>query len=132
VLETNVLSAIASPRRREILRLVWDEELASGAIHAALPDVTFGAISLQLRTLSEAGLVTVRAQGRNRFYRARTAAFGPMAAMLERMWDDALWRLKLLAELEETRRGPRPRRRVARRAHRGARRKDQHGSSSPA
>jgi DNA-binding transcriptional ArsR family regulator len=132
VLETNVLSAIASPRRREILRLVWDEELASGAIHAALPDVTFGAISLQLRTLIEAGLVTVRADGRNRFYRARTASLGPMAAMLEKMWDDALWRLKLHAELEETRRGPRPRRRVARRPRRGARRKDRHGSSSPA
>jgi hypothetical protein len=28
--------------------------------------------------------------------------------MLERMWSDALWRLKLQAELEETRRGPRP------------------------
>jgi hypothetical protein len=27
------------------------------------------------------------------------------------MWDDALWRLKLHAELELTRRGPKPRRR---------------------
>jgi hypothetical protein len=31
--------------------------------------------------------------------------------MLEQMWDDALWRLKLAAELEQTRRGPRSRRR---------------------
>jgi len=31
--------------------------------------------------------------------------------MLERMWDDALWRLKLQAELEQTRRGPKPARR---------------------
>ena len=38
--------------------------------------------------------------------------------MLERMWGDALWRLKLAAELEATRRGPRPRRmRRARRTH---------------
>ena len=29
-----------------------------------------------------------------------------MAEILERMWDDALWKLKLAAELEETRRGP--------------------------
>jgi hypothetical protein len=28
--------------------------------------------------------------------------------MLESMWDDALWRLKLAAELEQSRRGPRP------------------------
>jgi DNA-binding transcriptional ArsR family regulator len=122
-IETNVLSAIASPRRREILRLVWDDELAAGAIHAALPDVTFGAISLQLRSLAEAGLVSMRAEGRHRFYRARRAALGPVAAVLERMWDDALWRLKLHAELEESRRGPRPRRRAARRAGR----KERHG-----
>jgi hypothetical protein len=31
--------------------------------------------------------------------------------MLERMWDDALWKLKLVAEFEQTRRGPKPRRR---------------------
>ena len=54
-----VLAAIASPRRREILRLLWDHEQAAGAIHDAMPDVTFGAVSLQLRVLSEAGLVTV-------------------------------------------------------------------------
>jgi hypothetical protein len=27
------------------------------------------------------------------------------------MWSDALWKLKLAAELEETRRGPKPRQR---------------------
>ena len=31
-----------------------------------------------------------------------------MAEMLERMWDDALWKLKLAAELEQSRRGPKP------------------------
>src|SRR5438046_5780688 len=86
-----VLAAIASPRRREILRLVWDRELAAGAIHAAMPDVTFGAVSLQLRALSQAGLVTARSQSRNRYYRARRQALGPVGEALERMWDDALW-----------------------------------------
>jgi hypothetical protein len=33
-----------------------------------------------------------------------------VAEILERMWDDSLWRLKLAAELEEERRGPRPQR----------------------
>src|SRR5271170_8077072 len=103
-----VLAAIASPRRREILRLVWKEELTAGAIHQAMPDVTFGAVSLQLRTLLEAGLIQTRAESRNRFYRARPEALGPLAKMLEQMWDDKLWTLKLEAELEETRRGPRP------------------------
>jgi DNA-binding transcriptional ArsR family regulator len=101
-----VLDAIASPRRREILRLLWNEERSAGAIHLAMPDVTFGAVSLQLRRLVEAGLVEARAEQRNRYYRARREALGPAAEMLERMWDDALWKLKLAAELEETRRGP--------------------------
>jgi len=73
-----------------------------------MPDVTFGAVSLQLRSLVEAGLVEARAEQRNRFYKARREAFGPVAEMLERMWDDKLWKLKLAAELEETRRGPKP------------------------
>jgi DNA-binding transcriptional ArsR family regulator len=110
-MEPAVLDAIASPRRREILRLVWSQEQTAGAIHRAMPDVTFGAVSLQLRALVEAGLVEARAEQRNRFYRARPEALGPMAEILERMWDDALWKLKLAAELEETRRGPRPQRR---------------------
>lgn len=106
--EPSVLVALASPRRREILRLVWREERTAGAIHRAMPDVTFGAVSLQLRTLEEAGLVESRGEKQFRFYRARREALGALGEMLERMWDDALWRLKLAAQLEETRRGPRP------------------------
>src|SRR5580704_8830634 len=101
-----VLHAIGSPRRREILRLLWSEEQPAGAIHRAMPDVTFGAVSLQLRELLKAGLVEARMEHRNRFYRARRDVLGPVAAVLEAMWDDALWKLKLAAELEETRRGP--------------------------
>ena len=104
--EAAALAAMASPRRREILRLIWRDERAAGDIHAAMPDVTFGAVSLQLRGLIDAGLVEVRAEGRNRFYRARRDAFGSVGRMLERMWADALWQLKLQAELEQSRRGP--------------------------
>jgi DNA-binding transcriptional ArsR family regulator len=110
-----VLQAIASPRRREILRLVWDRELPAGAIADAMPDVTFGAVSLHLRTLAEAGLVSARAEHRNRFYRAKPEALGPVRKVLERMWDDALWKLKLEAELEQTRRGPQQQKRRTRR-----------------
>lgn len=115
---STVLAAIASPRRQEILRLVWTEERSAGAIRDAMPDVTFGAVSLQLRALADAGLVQSRTQGRHRFYIARRDALGPLAAMLERMWDDALWRLKLIAELEHTRRGPRSRRKRTRKPRR--------------
>ena len=109
-----VLTAIASPRRQEILRLIWREEQSAGAIHRAMSDVTFGAVSLQLKGLLDAGLVEARAENRNRFYRAKREALGPMAEMLERMWDDALWKLKLAAELEQSRRGPKQQRKKKR------------------
>jgi DNA-binding transcriptional ArsR family regulator len=106
-IDSAVLAAIASPRRREILRLLWHEERPAGEISRAMPDVTFGAVSLQLRALARAGLVRVRAEGRLRLYRVEHAALGPVGTLLERMWDDALWTLKLRAELAATRRGPR-------------------------
>ena len=106
-----LLSAIASPRRQEILRLIWDGERSVGEIHREMPDVTLGAISLQLKALAGAGLVAARAEQQQRLYRVCRDRAEPVAALLERMWDDALWHLKLAAELEETRRGPQPRRR---------------------
>ena len=110
-MNSTLLAAIGSPRRREILRLLWSQELTSGAVHQAMRDVTFGAVSLQLKVLSDAGLVESRPEAQYRVYRVRHEALGPVAAMLEAMWTDALWHLKLKAELKETRRGPRPRRR---------------------
>jgi len=114
-LDPGMLAALASPRRQEILRLTWDRELTAGAIHAAMPDVTFGAVSLQLRVLVEAGLLESRAEHRYRYYRARPLAVGPVRTALEQMWSGALWRLKLSAELEQRRRGPRPRTKKRRR-----------------
>ena len=64
-----VLDAISSPRRREILRLVWDQEQTAGAIHRAMPDVTFGAVSLQLRLLADAGLIVGEKRGRWTWWR---------------------------------------------------------------
>lgn len=104
------LALLATPRRAEILRLVWREERSAGEIHWALGDVTFGAVSQHLRALRDAGLVEVRAHGRERRYRARRTALGPLRSWLETSWDDALYRLKLAAELEASRRGPSPRR----------------------
>ena len=108
--ESAILHAIASPRRQEILRLIWRAEQTAGAIHRSMPEVTFGAVSLQLKGLLNAGLVEARTENRFRFYKAKREALGPMAEILERMWGDALWKLKLASELEESRRGPRPRR----------------------
>jgi DNA-binding transcriptional ArsR family regulator len=121
VVEAATLTALASPRRREILRLVWNDEREAGEIHRAMPDVTFGAVSQHLKALRDARLIEQRADGRHRLYRARREALGPIGRSLEAMWSDALWRLKLQAELLETRRGPEPVAHRDRRARRSSR-----------
>ena len=103
----DVLDLLAAPRRREILRLVWEGERSAGDIHRALGDVTFGAVSQHLRLLEGASLLRSRREGRHRYYAACRRELGPLARWLESMWDDALYALKLRAELEEKRRGPR-------------------------
>lgn len=105
------MAALATPRRREILRLVWTSEAPAGDIHRALGDVSFAAVSQHLGVLARAGFVAVRREGRQRLYRARPESLGELRAWLESSWDDALYRLTLQAELEHARRGPRPRRR---------------------
>ncbi|WP_123968783.1 helix-turn-helix transcriptional regulator [Streptomyces sp. TLI_185] len=93
----DAVQVVAEPRRREILRLVWDEERSAGEI-ADRFDVTFGAVSQHLKVLRDAGLVTLRQDGKKRFYRADREALGPLAAYLQSMWAD---RLDTLAELSE-------------------------------
>ena len=83
------LQVIAEPRRRDILSLVWDEELAAGAI-AAHFDVTFGAISQHLAVLRDAGFVQVRREGNRRLYRADRVTLEPYRAILESMWEASL------------------------------------------
>ena len=104
--DSALFAAIASPRRREILRLTWDEECGAGDIRRAMPDVSWGAVSLQVRALVDAGLLRARIDGRHRYYRADRDQLASVADMLQNMWNDALWQLKLAAELQATRRGP--------------------------
>lgn len=83
------LQVIAEPRRRKILSLVWDEELAAGEIAASF-EVTFGAVSQHLAVLRESGFVDVRKEGNRRLYRANKAALGPLRPILEAMWAQTL------------------------------------------
>jgi DNA-binding transcriptional ArsR family regulator len=103
---TTLIKTLHNPRRREILRLCWQQPIQASAIHEALGDVTFGAVSQHLKQLRDAGLVDVQRDGRRRLYRARRTALGPFRRWLESTWDDAHYRLKLAAELEASRRGP--------------------------
>lgn len=91
---------VSEPRRREILRLVWDDELAAGDI-AAHFDVTFGAVSQHLGILREAGYVTTRRQGTYVYYRADREELGPLADALEAMWVATLDDLAVAVEADE-------------------------------
>jgi DNA-binding transcriptional ArsR family regulator len=97
-----VLKAIAEPRRREILRLVTDDELTAGEI-AARFDVTRPAISQHLTILRNAGLLEERREGTRRLYRVRPEAFGEVRAYLESFWDEGLLALKNVVESDERR-----------------------------
>lgn len=88
------LTLIAEPRRREILRLVWDRERSAGDIAAALP-VSFSAVSQHLGALRAAGLVEVRREGRHRYYRAAPERLGALRPVLEALWAEALDRLEV-------------------------------------
>jgi len=80
--------------------MVWDEERSSGEI-ASHFDMSWPAVSQNLRVLEEAGLVRKRQRGTTRLYRADRAQLGPLKAVLMKMWEGDLDRLAALAEDEE-------------------------------
>jgi DNA-binding transcriptional ArsR family regulator len=98
------LKAIAEPRRRRILALVRDEEMAAGEI-AEHFDVSRPAVSQHLNVLKEAGLVSERRNGTRRLYRARPEGLAELKEFLEEFWDERLSALKREAEKEEKKRG---------------------------
>ncbi len=87
------LKAISNPRRREILRLVWDRELSAGQI-AARFDVSWPAVSQNLNVLRRAGLLFERRDGARRLYRADRDALGALEVVLRDMWEQDIDRLK--------------------------------------
>jgi DNA-binding transcriptional ArsR family regulator len=97
------LDAIGNPRRRQILRLVWDAERSAGDL-AAVSDVSWPAVSQNLRVLKNCGLVLERRDGTHRYYKADRQALAPLEAVLRQMWAGDLGRLKQLAEAEARRR----------------------------
>jgi DNA-binding transcriptional ArsR family regulator len=84
------IRAIAERHRREIVRLVRDEELTAGQI-AAHFDVSRPAVSQHLRILKDTGLVTERRQGTRRYYRARMEGLAELRAFLEVLVGEETW-----------------------------------------
>ena len=83
------LRALAEPRRRAILKLVSNGELAAGEI-AANFDITRTAISQHLTVLKDAGLLVERREGTRRLYRARPEGLAALRGLLEGMWASSL------------------------------------------
>lgn len=111
-----VARALAEPTRRAILRLVKDDECTVSEIAGHFP-VSRPAISQHLRVLQDAELVTVRAEGTRRFYRARPEGLGELRSWLDEFWSDRLAQLKVEVEQEQWRA----------RKHRGSRATDAGG-----
>lgn len=99
----DALRAVSHPHRREILRLVWDDELTSREI-ASHFDTTWQAVSHNLRVLREANLVHERRDGARRLYRAARDQLGPLEALLESFWRQDLEQLGRTIERDRKRR----------------------------
>jgi DNA-binding transcriptional ArsR family regulator len=97
------LRALAEPRRREILRLVWAGEVPASAIAAQFGEVTRSAISQHLGVLRKAGLVTERRDGTRRLYRANRDEIERLRTYLDDYWTAGLSRLRDVTEAAERR-----------------------------
>jgi DNA-binding transcriptional ArsR family regulator len=94
------IAALGEPRRREILDLVCEGERSVGDLVGRL-GLSQPAVSQHLRVLLDAGLVRVRPEGRQRFYRASTEGLEAVRTEVERYWRAALAQAK--RDLEEQR-----------------------------
>src|SRR5215471_9283859 len=97
------LKALAEPRRRAILRLVWSQELPATDIADRFRDVSRPAISQHLAVLKEANLLNERRDGTRRLYRANTKTVAELRTFLDEFWTSGLERLRDAAEAEEAR-----------------------------
>jgi DNA-binding transcriptional ArsR family regulator len=87
------LRAIANPRRRAMLDLVWDAERSAGDI-ARESGLSPPAASQHLRVLREAGLVHARTDGNRRLYRSDRERMAEVRAALEAFWGERLGRMR--------------------------------------
>jgi DNA-binding transcriptional ArsR family regulator len=97
---SDAFNAVAEPCRREILNYLAAKERPVGDIVANLR-VEQPSISKHLRVLRDVGLVHVRRDGRQKFYRTNADAIRPMhewTRTFERFWEHQLKRVKERAE----------------------------------
>jgi len=97
---SDTFNAIAEPRRRDILDYLAPRERPVGDIVVAL-GLAQPSVSKHLRVLRDVGLVEVRRDGRQMFYRTNAAGIRPLhewTSRFERFWRNQLVRVKERAE----------------------------------
>jgi DNA-binding transcriptional ArsR family regulator len=100
---SDAFNAVAEPRRREILNYLALQERPVGEIVDALA-MEQPSVSKHLRVLRDVGLVDVRREGRQKFYRTNALAIQPMwewTSTFEKFWRNQLTRIKERAEQKE-------------------------------
>src|SRR5262245_364240 len=83
------LVALADATRRRLLEQLARRDHTVGEL-ATIIQVSQPAVSQHLRVLTEARLVTIRAQGTRHYYRADREGLVLLRQYLEAMWDDVL------------------------------------------
>jgi len=99
---SDTFNAVAEPRRRDILAFLALEERPVSDIVDGL-GMEQPSVSKHLRVLREVGLVHVRRDGRQMFYRTNAEAIRPLyewTQTFERIWRHQLVRIKEQAESE--------------------------------
>lgn len=86
---TNALTALADPTRRKLYERLRRCDRSVGELAKSLR-VSQPAVSQHLRVLRSARLVTSRAVGARRYYRASNEGLADLRRYIERMWDDVL------------------------------------------
>lgn len=89
---TDVFRALADPRRREMLGVLWPAEQSVGSLVARF-GVSQPIVSQQLAILRSADLVTVRIDGPRRLYRANPDRLAEVRRFVDAFWDEHLTRL---------------------------------------
>jgi DNA-binding transcriptional ArsR family regulator len=99
---SDIFNAVAEARRRDILAFLADDERPVGDIVATL-SLAQPSVSKHLKELRDVGLVHVRREGRQVFYRTNVHAIRPLhewTQTFERFWTHQLTRVKARAEAQ--------------------------------
>ncbi|CUH44878.1 ArsR/SmtB family transcription factor [Ruegeria atlantica] len=99
----NAFRALADPTRREIVQILASGDMTIAQLTDQF-DMTRAAVKKHLTVLSDGGLITVEARGRERINRLEPNGLAPILdwfSYFDQFWDDRLNNLKEAIERNE-------------------------------